>query len=33
MSPALERKLERVTASVWTSLQIIPSIKTGATDG
>ncbi|HTL96705.1 MAG TPA: M20/M25/M40 family metallo-hydrolase [Gemmatimonadaceae bacterium] len=33
MPPALERALERVTASVWTSLPIIPSMETGATDG
>jgi acetylornithine deacetylase/succinyl-diaminopimelate desuccinylase-like protein len=33
LPPALEKTLESVTTSVWSSLPIIPSMETGATDG
>ncbi|HEY8310591.1 MAG TPA: M20/M25/M40 family metallo-hydrolase, partial [Gemmatimonadaceae bacterium] len=33
LPPALERTLERVTASLWSPLPIVPSMETGATDG
>ena len=33
LPPALEHTLESVTASMWRSLPIIPSMETGATDG
>jgi len=33
LPPALEQTLERVTASMWGPLPIVPSMETGATDG
>ena len=33
LPPALERSLEKVTASIWGTLPIVPSMETGATDG
>lgn len=33
LPPALEQTMARVTASVWTTMPLIPSMETGATDG